>query len=60
MAKLVARLFAAGSSLGSIPDIPQKYKIGEIIKGVANRTQSTSPKKKTKKNVKLGSHVIIL
>jgi hypothetical protein len=35
MAKLVAPAFY-GNSLGSNPDISQKYKMGDIIKGVAN------------------------
>ncbi len=35
--KLVARLFAIyGSSLGSNPDISQKYKMADINKEVAN------------------------
>jgi hypothetical protein len=40
---LVARLLA-GSSLGSNPDISEKYKMGDISKGVANTLQ---PAKKT-------------
>jgi hypothetical protein len=39
-----------GSSLGSNPDISQKYKIGDKSKGVANTIQSA--KKYTKKTVK--------
>jgi hypothetical protein len=35
-------------SLGSIPNISQKYKMGEISKGVA--THSSLPTKKLKKN----------
>jgi hypothetical protein len=37
VAKLVAHLHACyGSYLGSNPDISQKYKMGDISKGVAN------------------------
>jgi hypothetical protein len=43
-----------GSSLGSNPDIVQKYKMGDISKGVAN---TLSPAKKIFKKVRssLGS-----
>jgi hypothetical protein len=37
VAKLVVRLLASvRSSLGSNPDISQKYKMGDINKGLAN------------------------
>ncbi len=36
VAKLVAHLLAYGSSLGSNPDISQKYKMGNISREVAN------------------------
>jgi hypothetical protein len=36
MAMLVARLLAT-AALGSDPDITQKYKMGHISKGVANK-----------------------
>jgi hypothetical protein len=37
-----------GSSLGSNPDITQKYKMGDISKGVAN---TLSPPKKIYKKI---------
>jgi hypothetical protein len=39
-----------GNSLGLNPDISQKYKMGSIIKGVAN-TLHFSPPKNYKKNL---------
>ncbi len=36
VAKFVAHLVAIGSSLGSNSDISQKYKMGDLSKGVAN------------------------
>ncbi len=35
VAKMVSAPACYGSSLGSNPDIPQKYKMGDISKGVA-------------------------
>jgi hypothetical protein len=49
VAKLVARLLATGSSLGSNLDIYQKYNMGDISNGVTNKLQ---PAKKNKKKFK--------
>ncbi len=45
VAKLVACLFATKGS-GSNPDIYQKYKIGDISKGVSNTLYPPPPKKR--------------
>jgi hypothetical protein len=48
--KLVARLPCYGSSLGSNPDIFQKYKTGDIGKGIANTLHPLKKIDKKKKN----------
>jgi hypothetical protein len=48
VAKLVAQPACYGSSLGSNPDISQKYKMGDISKEVAKKR--LAPKKVYKKN----------
>jgi hypothetical protein len=39
------QVLSFGSSQGSYPDISQKYKMGDISKGVARPTHSSPPKK---------------
>jgi hypothetical protein len=46
VAKLAAHLLATGSSLGLNPDIFQKYKMGDISKGVAKKARQKIGKKK--------------
>jgi hypothetical protein len=48
MAKMAARLLATAPLMGSNPGISQKYKMGDICKGVANTLQ---PSKKYTKTV---------
>ncbi len=55
---MVARLLATGvSSLGSNPDISQKYEMGDTNKGVANTLQLT---KYAKKSIFLHNVVVLM
>jgi hypothetical protein len=54
VAKLVAHLLAKGSN----PDISQKFKMGDISKGVANTLQLA--KKYTKKNNMIKKEMTVL
>ncbi len=56
---MVARLLATGgSSLGSNPDISQKYEMGDISKGVASPAHYSPSKKYAKMSILL--HIVTL